>query len=111
MTDSGMKQLIIFHVRKNLANKIFTVEKRINGIFKLILTHLRKLVARKELHTHCCKNKLNLWETMLRPEGEKKGGELGGCEGDRKQWSGKELRRMFQKGNKEVEQRKRKVRR
>lgn len=31
--------------------------------------------------------------------------------GDRKQWSGKELRRMFQKGNKEVEQRKRKVRR
>lgn len=80
MTDSGMKQLIIFHVRKNLANKIFTVEKRINGIFKLIWTHLRKLVARKELHTHCCKNKLNLWETMLRPEGEKKGGELGGCE-------------------------------
>lgn len=66
--------------QKNLANKIFTVEKRINGIFKLILTHLRKLVARKELHTHCCKNKLNLWETMLRPEGEKKGGELGGCE-------------------------------
>lgn len=47
MTDSGMKQLIIFHVRKNLANKIFTVEKCINGIFKLILTHLRKLVATK----------------------------------------------------------------
>lgn len=82
--DGGVQakddRLIIFHVRKNLANKIFTVEKRINGIFKLILTHLRKLVARKELHTHCCKNKLNLWETMLRPEGEKKGGELGGCE-------------------------------
>lgn len=31
--------------------------------------------------------------------------------GYRKQWSGKDLRRMFQEGNKEVEQRKRKVRR
>lgn len=48
--------------------------------FKLILTHLRKLVPRKELHPYCYKNKLNLWETMLRPEGEKKGGELGGRE-------------------------------